>query len=52
MNTAHVDALTDLFREVRYGGAEATADREQRAVDALRAIEDRYADGGAGGGDR
>ena len=27
-------------------------DREQRAVDALRAIEDRYADGGAGGGDR
>jgi hypothetical protein len=52
MNTAHVDALTDLFREVRYGGAAATEDREQRAVDALRAIEDRYADGGAGGGDR
>jgi hypothetical protein len=34
-----VDALTDLFREVRYGGADATEDREQRALDALRAIE-------------
>lgn len=46
MDAAHVDALTDLFREVRYGGAAATADREERAVAALRAIEDRYADGG------
>jgi hypothetical protein len=35
----HADALTDLFREVRYGDRAATADREQRAVDALRAIE-------------
>ena len=46
MDGTHVDALTDLFREVRYGGADATADREARAVDALRAIEDRYAEGG------
>jgi hypothetical protein len=46
MEGAHVDALTDVFREVRYGGAEATAAREQRALDALRAIEERYAEGG------
>lgn len=45
MDAVHVDDLTDLFREVRYGGADPTADREQRAVDALRAIEDRYAGG-------
>jgi hypothetical protein len=48
MDGAHVEALTDVFREVRYGGAEATADREERAVDALRAIEDRYATEGGG----
>jgi len=48
MDGVHVDDLTDLFREVRYGGADPNEDREQRAVDALRAIEDRY----AGGGDR
>jgi len=46
MDADHVDDLTDVFREVRYGGAEATPDREQRAVDALRAIEERYAGGG------
>ena len=46
MDAGHVDALTDLFREVRYGGAEATTDREERAVAALRAIEDRYAEAG------
>lgn len=46
MAPRHVDTLTDLFREVRYGGAEPTPDREQRAIDALRAIEDAY------GGDR
>jgi hypothetical protein len=34
-----VAALTDVFREVRYGGAEATADREERAVDALRDVQ-------------
>ncbi|MFC3478326.1 DUF4129 domain-containing protein [Halobacterium litoreum] len=45
MADAHVDTLTDLFRDVRYGGQDATEDRERRAVDALRAIEDRYAEG-------
>jgi hypothetical protein len=39
-----VRALTDLFREVRYGDAEATAAREQRAREALRRIEETYAD--------
>lgn len=42
MSRAHVETITDLFREVRYGGAEPTADREERAVAALRAIEDAY----------
>ncbi|MFB6073276.1 MAG: DUF4129 domain-containing protein [Halobacterium sp.] len=46
MDDEHVETLTALFRDVRYGGRDATEDREQRAVDALRAIEDRYADGG------
>ena len=46
IDAVHVDALTDVFREVRYGGAEATSDREERAVDALRAIEQRYTEGG------
>jgi hypothetical protein len=46
MDETHVTTLTDLFRDVRYGGADATADREERALDALRAIEQRYADGG------
>ncbi|KAB1197145.1 MULTISPECIES: DUF4129 domain-containing protein [Haloferax] len=38
-----VTELTDLFEVVRYGGAEATAERERRAVDALRNIESVYA---------
>ena len=42
MDDAHVAELTDLFREVRYGGADATEDRERRAVDALRDIEATY----------
>lgn len=41
-----VDELTDLFREVRYGDAAPTTDRERRAVAALRRIEDAHADGG------
>lgn len=45
MDPEHVDELTQLFLDVRYGGDDATADREERAVAALRAIEDRYADG-------
>ena len=36
------DELTDLFEGVRYGGFEPTADREHRAVSALRRIEDEY----------
>jgi len=40
MDPEHVDALTEVFESVRYGGAEPTADRERRAVDALRAIEE------------
>jgi len=42
MDREHVDDLTDLFRSVRYGDAEVTSEREQRAVDALRAIEASY----------
>jgi len=42
MARGHVDELTALFRAVRYGGAEATEDRERRAVEALRAIESSY----------
>ena len=37
-----VRELTDLFAAVRYGGAEATNDREDRAVAALRRIESEY----------
>ena len=45
MDAEHVDALTDVFREVRYGGETADETRERRASEALRAIEDAY--GGA-----
>lgn len=38
-----VRELTDLFETVRYGGADPTADRERRAVEALRRIEREYA---------
>jgi hypothetical protein len=44
MRREDVDELTALFEEVRYGGAAPTEDRERRAVDALRRIEDEYAD--------
>lgn len=40
-----VEALTDLFEEVRYGAHEATTEREERAVAALRRLEAAYADG-------
>jgi hypothetical protein len=49
-----VDELTALFEDVRYGGAEATAEREERALAALRRIESTYAEGAEGtetGGD-
>ncbi|MDZ7701781.1 MAG: DUF4129 domain-containing protein [Halobacteriales archaeon] len=38
-----VRELTELFESVRYGTAEPTAEREERAVAALRRIEDEYA---------
>ena len=34
--------LTGLFERVRYGSEAATADREARALDALRRIDDQY----------
>lgn len=43
METGDVDALTELFESVRYGGAPPTDERETRAADALRRIERRYA---------
>lgn len=45
-----VDELTELFEEVRYGGADADEGREARAQSALRRIEAAYAepDGSAG----
>jgi len=39
-----VAELTELFEEVRYGTASPTADREERAVEALRRIERAYGD--------
>lgn len=39
MPEADVAALTSVFRTVRYGDADPTADRERRAVDALRGIQ-------------
>jgi len=45
-----VRTLTDLFREVRYGGADPTPEREQRAREALRRVEETYAAGDSEGG--
>ena len=47
-----VAALTDVFERVRYGGEAPTADRERRAVEALRRIERRHGDPDGSGGDR
>jgi hypothetical protein len=59
MDRSDVSTLTDLFREVRYGGADPTSEREERAREALRRIEREYADAdedtdadAAGAGDR
>ncbi|PSP77856.1 hypothetical protein BRC81_09260 [Halobacteriales archaeon QS_1_68_20] len=49
MDAEDVDELVDTFEAVRYGGHDPTADREQRAIDALRGIEETYGD--AGGAD-
>lgn len=48
MSRDDVTDLTEVFETVRYGGEDATADREQRAIDALRGIEATYADGDGG----
>jgi hypothetical protein len=45
MDPELVDEVTAVFEAVRYGGREPTGDRERRAVEALRAIEDAYGDG-------
>ncbi|SIQ88822.1 protein of unknown function [Haladaptatus litoreus] len=39
-----VTELTNIFEEVRYGGEDATGERETRAVAALRRIERTYAE--------
>jgi hypothetical protein len=44
MQPDDVRELTDLFEEVRYGDREVTAERERRATDALRRIEESYAE--------
>ncbi len=44
MDRSEVSTLTGVFRDVRYGGREPTPDREERAVEALRAIEDAHAE--------
>lgn len=40
--TGPVGELTDLFEAVRYGHERATDDREDRAVEALRRLEDQF----------
>lgn len=45
LNREDVEALTRLFEDVRYGGAEATPADERRAIRTLRRIERAYADG-------
>jgi len=42
MTPADVETLTELFREVRYGGEPVTEERERRALSALREIEAEY----------
>ncbi|WP_238709250.1 DUF4129 domain-containing protein [Natronorubrum halophilum] len=44
MDREHVDELTRLFEDVRYGDASTTAEREERAIAVLRRIETEYAD--------
>lgn len=45
MDERDVEELTDVFRSIRYGNADTTADREERAREAFRGIESEYADG-------
>lgn len=42
MRPDDVRELTELFERVRYGGKDATEDREQRAVRVLRRVESTY----------
>jgi hypothetical protein len=51
MDREDVTELTALFEDVRYGGEAPTAERERRAVAALRRIERQYAEEGADGPD-
>ncbi|WP_158854926.1 DUF4129 domain-containing protein [Halorhabdus sp. CUG00001] len=44
MHPEHVEDLTRLFEDVRYGGEPPSDEREQRARTALREIEATYAD--------
>lgn len=44
MNRDHVEALTTLFEETRYGGIEPDAERERQALAILRRIESTYAE--------
>lgn len=48
MQAGHVDTLTELFREVRYGGEPVTEQRERQALDALRDIEATYGEEAGG----
>jgi hypothetical protein len=48
MDRDDVMALKGLFDEVRYGTADPSIDREERAVEVLRRIEDAYAETEAG----
>ena len=52
MDAADVARLTDLFEEVRYGGAEPTPEREETAVETLRRIEATYGPDSDSGVDR
>ncbi|WP_313692039.1 DUF4129 domain-containing protein [Halorarum halobium] len=52
MDRADVAELTDVFEAVRYGGADPTAEREERAIAAFRRIEGTYADGTSDPADR
>jgi len=45
MDPEDVGELTELFEEVRYGDTPPTEERERRALDILRRIEETYADG-------
>lgn len=45
MSPADVRELTQLFERIRYGGEEATEQRETKAVTVLRRIEAKYGDG-------